>query len=252
VDRPSHTNRRRADAFGLAADEYHRYRPRYPHSLIVDLVDRHHLRVLDVGAGTGIASAQFRDAGAEVLAVEPDARMAHVAAANGIHVEQATFEDWEPDDRSFDLVVFAQSFHWVQPHAALEKVATLLRPGGRLALLSNRITPVSPARAKLDEAFADLLEQSERRPVDAVHNDDLATTFESHGYSIERRQVLEPQHYAGDAWIDMVFTHSNVLTLDTRAQDELRSRLEQIIGLSGVDAENHATVVIATPSARAS
>jgi 2-polyprenyl-3-methyl-5-hydroxy-6-metoxy-1,4-benzoquinol methylase len=104
------------------------------------------VRALDVGAGTGIASAQMMEAGADVLAVEPDPRMARVAADNGIPVEQATFEDWQPSGRSFDLVVFAQSIHWVQPQLALDKIASILRPGGRLALLSNRITPVSPPR----------------------------------------------------------------------------------------------------------
>jgi SAM-dependent methyltransferase len=142
--RPAHADRRRAEAFGLAADDYDRYRPRYPRSLITGLVCGSHVRALDVGAGTGIASAQLMEAGADVLAVEPDSRMARMASDNGIRIEQAPFDDWQPAGRSFDLVVFAQSFHWVQPQRALEKVASILRPGGRLALLSNRITAVSP------------------------------------------------------------------------------------------------------------
>jgi SAM-dependent methyltransferase len=161
IRRPAHADRRRAEAFGLAADDYDRYRPRYPRSLIDGLVESGHLRALDVGAGTGIASAQLIEAGAEVLAVEPDSRMAQVATENGIHTEQATFEDWKPAGRSFDLVVFAQSFHWVPPQRALEKVASILRPGGRLALLSNRLTPVSPTRQGLDEAYAGLLDASQ-------------------------------------------------------------------------------------------
>ncbi|MBB3605646.1 SAM-dependent methyltransferase [Mycolicibacterium sp. BK556] len=248
MDQPTHTNRRRAGAFGVAADSYHRYRPRYPHSLIAGLVERDGMRVLDVGAGTGIASVQLRDAGAEVLAIEPDPRMAHVAEANGIRVEQATFEDWDPGDRLFDLVVFAQSFHWVEPHSALDKVASILTPAGHLALLSNRITPIAPSRAELDKAFTGLLGSSERRPIDAVHSDDLPTTFADHGYAVERRHVDEHRHYPGDDWVRMVFTHSNVLTLDEQTQAELRARLERVVGADGVDAENHATAVIATPS----
>ena len=107
---PVHADRGRAEAFGLAADAYDRYRPRYPLPLIRELIKGSHLRALDVGAGTGIASVQMMEAGADVLAVEPDPRMARVAADNGVPVEQATFEDWKPSGRSFDLVVFAQSF----------------------------------------------------------------------------------------------------------------------------------------------
>lgn len=245
---PAHADRRRARAFGLAADDYHRYRPRYPHDLIAALIGRSQLRVLDVGAGTGIAATQLQHAGADVLAVEPDPRMAAVATDHGIRVEQATFEDWDPAERLFDIVVFAQSFHWVRPHPALNKIASILRPHGRLALLSNRITPLSPSRAQLDEAYAGYLDKSARPAIDAAHADDLMAMIGSHGYTIERREVTEPLHYCTKAWVNMVCTYSNVLTLDPQARSELRARLQQRIGADGVDAENHATAVIATPT----
>jgi SAM-dependent methyltransferase len=76
-----------------------------------------------------------------VLAVEPDERMARLAAAKGIRVEQASFEEWRPADREFDLVVFAQSFHWVDPRLALQKVAAILRKGG----LGSRAGSARPA-----------------------------------------------------------------------------------------------------------
>src|ERR1700760_1828542 len=93
---PAHLDRRRAESFGAAAEKYDRHRPRYPRRLIEDLVTRNGLEVLDVGAGTGIAATQLADAGADVLAVEPDTRMARVAAAKGIRVEHAIFEEWQP------------------------------------------------------------------------------------------------------------------------------------------------------------
>lgn len=105
ASQPAHTDRRRAESFGATADMYDRCRPRYPQALVTDVVAGAGVRVLDVGAGTGIASAQLQQAGADVLAVEPDERMADVAAAKGIRVERATFEDWQPAGRQFDLVV---------------------------------------------------------------------------------------------------------------------------------------------------
>jgi 2-polyprenyl-3-methyl-5-hydroxy-6-metoxy-1,4-benzoquinol methylase len=73
---PARADRRRAESFGAAADEYHRHRPRYPQPLIAGLINRAGTRTLDVGAGTGIAATQLAEAGADVLAVEPDPRMA--------------------------------------------------------------------------------------------------------------------------------------------------------------------------------
>jgi SAM-dependent methyltransferase len=243
---PAYADRGRAEAFGLAADDYDHYRPRYPRALITEMMMGSHVRALDVGAGTGIASAQLVEAGADVLAVEPDPRMARVAADKGIQVEQVTFEDWQPTGRSFDLVVFAQSFHWVQPRLALDKIASILRPGGRLALLSNRVSPVFPTRQELDEAYVGLLDATARPAIDAAHDDELTTTIAEHGYTIQRRHVTERLHYTTDAWVRMVFTYSNVLTLNPQARTALRSRLQHRIGTAGVDAENDATAVICT------
>lgn len=204
------------------------------------------VRALDVGAGTGIASAQMVEAGADVLAVEPDPRMARIATDKGISVEQVTFENWQPTGRSFDLVVFAQSFHWVQPGLALDKIASILRPGGRLAFLSNRVTPVSPPRHELDEAYVGFLDAAARPAIDAAHDDELMATIAQRGYTIQRQHVTERLHYTTDAWVNMVFTYSNVLTLNPQARADLRSRLQHRIGAAGVDAENAATAVICT------
>jgi SAM-dependent methyltransferase len=244
---PAHTDRRRARAFGSAADEYDRYRPRYPQSLVAELVINSGAKTLDVGAGTGIASAQLVEAGAQVLAVEPDTHMAEVAAGREINVEHATFEEWQPAGRFFDLVVFAQSFHWLQPRPALEKVRAILRPGGRLALLSNRITPISPTRQALDEAYAGYLDTAQRPAIDAVHDDALPAIIEEHGFAIDRRHVTERLHFATDDWVNMVCTYSNVLILNPKPRAELRSRLTQRIGVDGVDAQNDAVAVICTP-----
>jgi SAM-dependent methyltransferase len=245
---PAYIDRRRAGAFGSAAERYDRYRPRYPQALVAALVADPAVRVLDVGAGTGIASAQLMAAGAEVLAVEPDPRMAAVAASKGVHVEQATFEDWQPAGRTFDLVVFAQSFHWMQPERALAKVASILSPVGRLALLSNRVIPTSPSRQDLNEVFAGHVEVSEHRTIDAVHDDGLTATIKARGFTVERRSTSERVHYTSDDWVNMTFTFSNVLVLEPTTAAELRSQLEERIGGSGVDARKDSVVVICTPT----
>ena len=243
---PVHRDRRRAEAFGSAADRYDEFRPRYPEALIADLVERAGVRALDVGAGTGIASQQLRKAGAEVLAVEPDSQMAGIAADKGLPVEVATFEGWEPAGRTFDLVVFAQSFHWVEPLSALRKVVALLAPGGRLALVWNRITPVAPDRRQLDRAYAGILDEWQRPSV-GVEGDELAPLLSDAGLTSERRHYVESLHYPTAEWVNMVTTYSNVLTLAPTDQDALRARLERCIGDTGVDATNDALAVVCTP-----
>ena len=244
---PAHTDRRRAESFGAAADAYDRHRPRYPRPLIAGLIDRAGIRALDVGAGTGIAAMQLADAGADVLAVEPDPRMARVAAAKDIRVEQVTFEEWRPAGRDFDLVVFAQSFHWVDSVPALEKVAAILRPGGRLALVANRILPTAPTQQELDEINADYLDVTARSIVNA--EDEVAVMVEECGFSVERRGCVERLHYTTEDYLNLVSTYSNRLLLDPPAQAELRSRLARRIGSAGVNAQNDALALVCTPTA---
>ena len=151
-------DRARADSFGAAARVYDAHRPRCPARLIDDLLMQSPQSVLDVGAGTGIASEQLLAKGANVLAVEPDPRMADVARGNGIPIEIATFESWDPTERRFDLMVFGQSFHWVNPDIALPKAHRLLTNGGRLALMWNRLFPTHPTHRDLAEIYQDYMD----------------------------------------------------------------------------------------------
>jgi SAM-dependent methyltransferase len=151
--------------FGEVAELYDRHRPAYPDALIDDLLDLAALepgaRAVEVGAGTGKATAMFAARGIHVLAVEPSAEMAAVARrrldpAGGalenhveVRIEQADFEHWDPAGRTFPLLFAAQAWHWVEPAA---NAARVLQPGGVLAAFWNR--PVWH-RAELREAVLD-------------------------------------------------------------------------------------------------
>ena len=129
-----HEHRDVAESFGSDAERYDRSRPSYPQSLVDKIIVGSPGRsVLDVGSGTGIAARQFKAAGCEVLGIDPDARMAAVARSSGVETEVARFEAWGPAGRTFDAVIAAQAWHWVDPVAGAAKAARVLRPGGRLA-----------------------------------------------------------------------------------------------------------------------
>jgi SAM-dependent methyltransferase len=146
-----HQQRQVAESFGTDAGRYDRTRPRYPHALVERIVEASPgLDVLDVGTGTGIAGRQFQAAGCRVLGVDPDARMAEQARRHGLEVEVATFEAWDPAGRTFDTVIAAQAWHWVDPDAGAAKAARVLRPGGRLAVFWNVFQPPPEAA----EAFS--------------------------------------------------------------------------------------------------
>jgi SAM-dependent methyltransferase len=239
------TNRLRADSFGGVAPLYDAHRPRYPDRLIDDLLASGARQVLDVGAGTGIASHQLAERGADVLAVEPDARMAALARLKGIPVELATFEQWEPAGRRFDLVVFAASFHWVDPAVALPKVRGLLRDGGRLALLWNRLRPIRPTEEDFAAIYDDYMNPDTTRPDHAAA--ELLASLSASGFAAESQSYPLNFHYTRDQWLDYAFTHSNHLILTADQATELRARLAECIGPDGVTVGGDALAMVATP-----
>jgi ubiquinone/menaquinone biosynthesis C-methylase UbiE len=92
-----HRHREIAESFGSDAERYDRVRPDYPAALIERILaaspgSSPGSAVLDVGCGTGIAARQFQAAGAHVLGVDVDERMAELARRAGLEVEVAAFE----------------------------------------------------------------------------------------------------------------------------------------------------------------
>lgn len=183
----THLEGERAQSFGEIAPLYDRFRPDYPDALVRDLLaGTSSAAVLDVGCGTGKAARAFLSAGAAVLGIELDERMATVARTSGVEVIVSSFEAFEPQARRFDLVISGQAWHWLDPALAPAKVADLLAPGGRLAPFWNR------RRHSVADRGAEALERVVERcaPHLALRNErsrpgQEATDIAGHGRAIE-------------------------------------------------------------------
>ena len=132
--------------FSDRVDDYVRYRPDYPPALIGWLQREQGVdadwRVADVGAGTGISSKMFLDAGYRVTAVEPNAPMRAAAERWLQAYENFDAVDGKADatglpDASVDLVTVAQAFHWFDEETARREFARILRPRGLAAIWWN-------------------------------------------------------------------------------------------------------------------
>jgi SAM-dependent methyltransferase len=84
-------------------------------------------RALEVGAGTGELAAELRDAGYDVLAIDP--------ASDSDGVVAVALAELDAEEGSFDAALAVVSLHHVEPLAAsLRRLAEVVRPGGRLVV----------------------------------------------------------------------------------------------------------------------
>jgi SAM-dependent methyltransferase len=130
---------RLGDSFHHVSGDYDRGRPRYPTAAVAAMLDGlpAPAEAVDIGAGTGQLTLALAGAGARVTAVEPgaDTRMLLESRAGGVAtVLDARAEELPLADASADLVVCADSFHWLEADRALPEFARVLRAGGRLCL----------------------------------------------------------------------------------------------------------------------
>jgi ubiquinone/menaquinone biosynthesis C-methylase UbiE len=129
----------RARSFGSVAEAYDRGRPAYPADAVAWLAGGEARVVLELGAGTGKLTRGLVDQGHAVFATEPDEAMLAVLRERvpEVSAKVATAEEIPANDRSVDVVVVAQAFHWFDHEAALPEIARVLKPGGHVSLVWN-------------------------------------------------------------------------------------------------------------------
>jgi len=217
-------------AFGLDPANYHAARPPYPGAVWTAVRDRAGLRsgidVLEIGAGTGLATEMLLAAGpARLVAVEPDLRLAEFLRQRlgdpRLEVVALPFEDAVRPPASVDLVVSATAFHWLDAIPSLRRIRELLRPDGTIALLWNVFG--DPGRADaFHEATAHLFVGHHTTPSGG------GTTDLPYGFDTEARlRDLRDTGFAPDAPEILSWT----LTLDSAGVRRLYATYSNITAL---------------------
>ena len=225
----------RSKLFDQEAERYDRFRPMYPDAAIDELLGPKPagLEVLDVGCGTGIASRQIAQRGARVLGVELAPGMAEIARTHGIEVELGAFEVWDAAGRSFDRVVSAQAWHWLDLPLATSKAASSLRPGGRLCLVWNAGWQPDGLADALEDVYASTVPEGGHRVFRgyaANRSIDAKTDLESELDAVSAvtdfggltmKWFPWTRSYQRDEWLGQLLSRSDHTALDRQVLNRL-------------------------------
>jgi SAM-dependent methyltransferase len=229
------------DVFDAVAERYDASRPGYPEGAVDAMLAlagaSAGARALEIGAGTGQLSVALADRGLHLTCIEPGDALGAILRRKLPQAEVigSTFEDWDPGDQRYDLVVSATAFHWLDVGAAIPKIRRALEPDGALALVWNE-----HVRLGEDDAFARHLQPIYDRlgpgtgppgpPPLAADLPDRREDLRAHGVgAMERRQFPWTASYSSQEYLDLVATYSGHITLPVAQRHALFAALRDAI-----------------------
>lgn len=223
--------------FNEVAELYDQARNRYPEELFDELFRltgcSSASHVLEIGAGTGIATLPLAERGCRITAIELGADMARVArnklvSFDRVDIQAAAFEEWEPPaGAQYDLVLAATAFHWLDPAVRFSKTYSLLRPGGHLAII--RYHHVAGGDQDFFERVQDCYERYKPRATDKFRLPDIAelqpdtADLEASGLfekPVIRSYVTE-ETYSREPYIDLLSTYSDHRIMPEHDREQL-------------------------------
>ena len=218
-------------------------RPRYPAQLIEDLVTLTQLtataQILEVGTGTGKATLPLAQRGYAIQCLEPGRHLAAIAAKHlqpypSVRIETTTFENWPLQASTYDLVMSAQAFHWIDPAVGYLKAAQALKPTGSLALIWN-------LAAETETAIAQQLDQIYRtyanwrlKPIAARIEEKKQALIASQCFAeLMIKQYAWSRHYTTGQYLDLVRTQSDYLIQPAEMREKLLEAITTAIEDNG-------------------
>jgi SAM-dependent methyltransferase len=217
-----------ARSFGQAAQMYDRYRPGYAPAGVVWAIGERPLRVVDLGAGTGILSRLLHQLGHEVIAVEPDEQMrVHLAATSaGVTAIGGAAEAIPLADASVDAVVAGQAYHWFDGDRTHAEVARVLHPGGVFAALWND----ADDRMQWTVQYARVIDGASAI-TGARPPSDFGPGFDR----VEQNEFAHDVWTSGDDLLAVTTTRSPYLVADESGRRNLLDAVRRLIADNGLD-----------------
>ena len=252
--------------FNAIADLYDAARPDYPAALFADLAGDANLQatdpILEIGCGTGLATQGLAKLSHFITALDPGAELLRTARSRlvnypSIEFVQTSFEAWTPGARHFALAVAAQVFHWLSPTIRFPKIASLLRPGGVLAVFGNvPVLAAAPVKGAIERAYEQFAPHLAGPPVESWYLPDgpLPKLFAESGLftAVRHRSYARVVKHTAESFTDFRRSLSSHHLLPTQQRGDLLSALAAAIEAHGgeIDVRVESHLYSATLSGR--
>lgn len=172
--------------FSNRVEDYVKYRPHYPKEIVYFLEKEYDITpdtmIADIGAGTGISSELFLEAGFSVIGVEPNKEMLDKAIE--LLIDYPTFtphngtaETTGLPSHSIDMVLAGQAFHWFDQKKCRSEFKRILKKHGLLVLIWNERLIETPFEKEYDALIVE--HGTDYKKVDHrnISSDDIASFF---------------------------------------------------------------------------
>lgn len=230
--------------FDQAALDYDAVRPGYPQELIEDIISISSIprggRILEVGCGTGQATLPFARREYSMLCLDIGRQLAAIAAQKccqylQVKIQIISFEDWQAEENTFDLVMSATAFHWIPPEVGYPKVARVLKSSGYIALFTNyHPTPFTGFFESVQKVYQRIVPEW-GNPNDAPPIEERIKSNEAYinGTGLfEKAQIKTyawTRDYRTEEYIKLLNTYSPHLSLEENRRSLLYGEIAELI-----------------------
>ncbi len=150
----------------------------------------------------------------------------------------ADFDTWELPRPTYDLVLSATAFHWLDPATRVQRCAQVLRPGGVLAVVSTHHVAGGSEQLFVDmqrcyDRFTDDPEKGGLPPASAVPED--STEFDQSGLfgPVTFRRYEWEVVYSAAEYLELLSSYSGHRALTADRRDGLYGCIHALIEANG-------------------
>ncbi len=242
-------DRRQRVTFDDVADLYDEARPGYPDELIEDIINLSGIapngRILEIGTGPGNATLPFARRGYKILGIELGENLAAKAVEKcriypDVKILNLEFEDWQVEEKAFDLAISAQALHWIPPHIAYPRIAQALKDSGSAAFFWRvKVDPQTDWSQAIDAVYQEITPKIKPPHKGSPSMDWLKViitdNFETIGgfSEVTHKAYHWTEKISGDKYIKNLMTSPNYLDLDASVSQLLYSKILDIFERNG-------------------